>query len=579
MPHTSADRPWNHAAAVRAITRADRAGQATPVATGLLRALPGVLDAVVGDPVPGAEVVVPMASGQTLSLSCSGPADPRLAPLADTVAATLEAVAPAGVDFRDALIAQMPTFIALFSPDGLLLWTNVVEWPDGTRVAYGQTQISAITALVHPGDQGALAESLATLHERDPGGQIRNTVRVRRDDGGWIVMDVIVLDRVDDPAIGGLITFSSDVTALHDTEYTLALTAARLDALVGALHVGVLLQDADRTVLIANSTAATLLDLRKPPAELAGLGAEELRGLRGMPAEHYREIDELGRRCLADGVEVHGAEVALGAHRVVEVDFVPVVLDDRRLGQLWVLRDVTEQVELQRALVARNDELSRLAALKTEFIATVSHELRTPLTTLTTLTPMLTDGGDGLLAQAVERNVTRLAELVETLLFLAAVESRSRELEIVPTRLEPLVGAQVAALAAHASTRSVLVVHQQPGAVTVVPGDRELLARMVHHVLAAAIGSSPPSATVRVCSAREPEGWVLEVTDECPLTVDAGRLFTTVPRGDREGDPLIGSGLGLALARAIAERHGGAVYLRPARQGGTTVRVELPLAV
>ncbi|PPK66457.1 histidine kinase dimerization/phospho-acceptor domain-containing protein [Actinokineospora auranticolor] len=582
MPDPNAVPRWDCAAAVRAVSWADRSGQAVPVAVALLRGLPGVVEAVVGAPVDGAAVVIPLRTGDALSVCCDGEPDPRLAPLVDTVAATLDASRADGgaVDFRDAVLSQSPSFIALFAPDGGLRWGNMTHWPDGTVVRYDETNTSAISGMVHPDDQRTLLSLMSSLHEREPGGHDRHTARVRLPEDRWMVMDIDIFDRYDDPLIGGLIAYGRDVTDLHETESTLRLIATQLKILVDSLEVGVLLQDADRVLLIANTAATALLDLRKPPAELAGLSWEDIHRLRGLPPAYYTELDDLARRCMADGVPVRGAMVGLGPHKVVELDFVPVRVGKLRLGALWVMRDVTEQVELQAALVRRNEELSRLAALKTEFIATVSHELRTPLTTLTSLTPMLADGaGDRVLGQAVQRNVNRLATLVETLLFLAGLESHSRSLVITHTRMETLVLEQIAILASHAAARSVVVAHRPPPTVTVLTGDRDLLARMIHHVVAAAIGSSPPSTTVRVTSHVDAERWSLDVTDENPLPVAASRMFTTMPDGGSgaEGDPLIGSGLGLTLARAIAERHGGGITFTRSAAGGTTIRIELPL--
>ncbi|SES39228.1 sensor histidine kinase [Actinokineospora terrae] len=583
MADTSAgSSPWDCAAVVRAVTWADRSGRAVHAALGVLRALPGVVDAHIGTPVPDATITVQLTSGGAVSVRCGGEPDPRLAPLVDTVAATLDGVRTDGgvIDFRDAVIAQMPSIVALFTPEGLLRWSNMVHWPDGTPVRYGETTLSAITSLVHPDDQPQLANLIETLHADNRGGQIRHSARVRTP-VGWRVLDIDFLDRIDDPAIGGLVAFAHDITALQEAQRAKEVTATRLRQLVDSLEVGVLLQDDDRVVLTINTAAAAMLDLRGDAAELSGQRAEVVRGLRGLPPGHYSGLDELARQCMAEGLVVRRAVVPFGPDRVLEVDFLPIKDDRERLGNLWVLRDVTEQVESQRSLQRRNAELSRLASLKTEFIATVSHELRTPLTTLTSLTPLLTDGqGDRTLALAVDRNVHRMATLVEKLLFLAGLESHSRHLDLAPTPVGPLVAEQIATLSRPAADRSVTVVSGLGADATVLTGDRDLLARMVHHVVAAAIGSSPPSASVHVRSSVGGDDWVLEVIDENPLPGDSGRLFTTMTLGENDGDLIVGSGLGLVLARAIAERHGGAMVLTPSHggNGGTVIRLELPLA-
>ncbi|MEU5695144.1 PAS domain-containing sensor histidine kinase [Actinosynnema sp. NPDC020468] len=573
--------PWDVAGAVRAVTRAGRVGHGASAAVGVLRALPVVRTAEVVTHAPPwtGDVVVPLEAGGAVVVTAAP--DPRLTAFVEAVAAAVDAAAfpISGIALRDAIIAEMPTIVCLFGPDGLLRWSNLTRWPDGTPLRYGESRMDAVAALVHPEDQTELAALMADLHTDDPGGAVRYTARVRNESGGWAVMDVIFLDRVDDPVINGLVAFARDVTDLHDAEYHLRATATRLKTLVNALEVGVVLQDADRRLLLVNQAAVGLLGLAGEPGELTGLTSPELIARRVRPAEDYVELDALAARCLADGVPVHGAEVQFG-DLVVEVDFVPMRLEELRLGQMWVLRDVTDQVELEKALLRRNEELSRLSALKTEFVATVSHELRTPLTALTSLTPMLVSGRDGdgrLVAEAVERNVLRMATLVETLLFLAGVESHSLELAVADADVDGLVRSQVGRLDEHASALSVGLTVDAPTPGTVLRGDPSLLTRMVHHVVSAAIGTSPPSGRVSVRSCATRTSWTVEVTDDVPLTVEAGRLFTTVPRGHRSPDPLVGSGLGLALARAIAERHGGAVYLNPSPHGGTTVRVELPL--
>jgi PAS domain S-box-containing protein len=371
---------------------------------------------------------------------------------------------------------------------------------------------------------------------------------------------------------------------LRQLEYDRLVTAARLQALVDSMRVGVILQDADQTVLIANEAATTVLGLAVGPVELTGLAGPELVALRRRPPEHYAELDRLAAAWIRAQEPLRGREVPIGPELTIEVDLVPIATDERGHGQLWVLRDVTEQVQARQALVRRNEELSRLAGLKTEFLSLVSHELRTPLTALTGVTALLADTGDEdgrVLAGAVLRNVQRLTALVETLLLLAGLESHSRPLQVVTTDVDGLLRDALAAAAPLAESYLVdLRVSGRDDAGTELPGDAGLIARMLQLVIAAAIGVSAPESKVDVCSWTDHAAgrWVVEVTDENELTVGAGRMFTTVPRSPRGTDPLIGSGLGLALARAISERHGGAVYLLASDDGGTTVRVELALA-
>ncbi|ATE54011.1 sensor histidine kinase [Actinosynnema pretiosum] len=580
--------PAEVAAVVRSVVRAGYTGRAPEQAVRVLLALPGVLSAMVredGPPWRG-DVVVPLERGGAVVVQAE-PVTKRLQIIADAVAAALDGVGPPAreVALRDAIVSQMPTMVALFDANGYLRWSNTRKWMDGTALVYGEHVADTAAEGVHPDDRETVLDAILGLHAADPGGTARVQARVRGADGGWIFVDVIVLDRIDDPVIGGLVTFSRDMTDLRDAQYHSRVTSARLYMLIDALRVGVILQDNDRKVLTVNTTALELLDLEGEPRELVGLTGREMGPRRRRPPEDYEHLDRLAMRCVTATEPVHASSVPLGPDRVLEVDFLQVRGENELFGQLWVLRDVTDQVSLRRALETRNAELSRLSALKTEFISTISHELRTPLTALTSLTPLLVaDWRDGerQVAEAVERNVNRMAGLVETLLLLAKVESHSKELEIASVDLDRLVRDGAHAVEAAAEARAVRVQVDTPVLPTQARGDGELLSCMTYHAVAAAVATSPPSASVRVTSTVGGHGeWSMEVTDEVPLGGAGGRLFTTLPRegAGSGGDQLAGSALGLALVRAIAERHGGAVFLTPSPEGGTTVRIELPLDV
>jgi signal transduction histidine kinase len=358
--------------------------------------------------------------------------------------------------------------------------------------------------------------------------------------------------------------------------------ASYMEPLVRGMQTGILMVTVDRVVLVANEALISQFEVGATPEQLIGMNAGDMLDLRIRPVEDYREIDEFIRECVEVGEPRHGVEMGLGPDQTVEVDFVPIVDNGTLIGRLWGIRNATERTLARRALERRNEELSRLATLKTEFLATMSHELRTPLTALTGLTELLTAGmagEDHVIAEAVRRNVERMNLLVETLLLLAKVESGDLPLEVGDFDVIGLLRRTVTGAMSTADFLSVrLRLATDTGTPLVISGDEKLIGQMLHHALVSVVsGSGSDSAVdVRFETDDAADRWVVEIANHRPHASTESFMFTRSPQAE-PGTQSIGSGLGITLARAIAERHGGSLDIKPPEDGDHIVRVELPL--
>jgi signal transduction histidine kinase len=232
----------------------------------------------------------------------------------------------------------------------------------------------------------------------------------------------------------------------------------------------------------------------------------------------------------------------------------------------------------------RADELARnLAAATDEYVALVGHELRTPLTSITSYVQLIAENPDVTgelreLVEVVDRNSRRLRRLIEQLLDLAALEAGHLLLAVDLVDLAAVAGASVARARSAAAGRGIAIDAGVPDSLTLT-GDADRLTQMLDGLLDNAIKFSPDGSTVRVTATGDDDTVTLTVTDtgiglpadEQPL------LFRRLYRGDNarhRGIP--GNGLGLALSRAIVERHRGTITLAPHHPAGTTVTVRLP---
>ncbi len=239
--------------------------------------------------------------------------------------------------------------------------------------------------------------------------------------------------------------------------------------------------------------------------------------------------------------------------------------------------------ELGRFAQAFNALLDRLSAAldgQRQFMADASHELRTPVSVVRTTAQVTMARGarseddyrESL--SIIEQQSARLARLVDAMFLLSRAEAAG-----IPVANEPLYLDDLAAECA----RALRVVGTQQGvelrtcgddAVTAF-GDGVLLRQMVSNLLENAIRHAKPQGLVTVAVKRNRTGATITVTDDgAGIPVDQQRrIFDRFFRLDTRSG---GAGLGLPIARWIAEAHGGTLVLESSSAAGSCFTVTLP---
>jgi signal transduction histidine kinase len=232
---------------------------------------------------------------------------------------------------------------------------------------------------------------------------------------------------------------------------------------------------------------------------------------------------------------------------------------------------------------------ARLMALDSErsaFLADVGHQLRTPLTVIRGEADVALRGTvtESSLRQSMERVRTQAAELVLLLEELLAAVRQGTEVE--PAAMSEIALGDVAAAAASegkvlADPREVTIVVERPAAPLVVAGNFQRLKQALMIGLDNAVKHAPPGSTITIGAARTARGAVLSIADEGPgvPAEDQPNLFRRFYRGRQENELLnTGFGLGLAIARQVAEQHGGTASLGNRATGGALFEIVLPPA-
>jgi two-component system sensor histidine kinase KdpD len=256
-------------------------------------------------------------------------------------------------------------------------------------------------------------------------------------------------------------------------------------------------------------------------------------------------------------------------------------------------REVATAVSAQVAIVlarsiaieasARMEAAREGERLRAALIDSLTHELRTPLTSIRAAATTLVEA-KGLddesrldLAMIVDEEASRLDALIGEAVEMAEIDANVVQVHLVPQHPRALLDQAVeesrVALAPHKIT---INVHEPDDPAWFDP---HLLGRVLRHLLENAARFTPPGGRITLSSSREADRLGFRVDDNGPGidSHDLPLIFEKFYRGKKSASGGKGTGMGLAISRAILAAHGGGIEAVSAPRQGASFRFWVPL--
>ncbi|HEY2384511.1 MAG TPA: ATP-binding protein [Terriglobia bacterium] len=363
-----------------------------------------------------------------------------------------------------------------------------------------------------------------------------------------------------------------------------------LAAIVASADDGIISKTLDGTIRTWNEGAQRILGYT--PQEIVGKPVYKL-----IPHHLYDEEREILLKISQGGHVSHFDTIRIAKDgRQLNVSLSISPIKDRQgniIGASKILRDITErkrieeerQAALNEARHARQ-EAEVASRVKDEFLATISHELRTPLTAVLGWVRMLRAGKldpetSGRAMEVIDRNVRSQAQLIEDLLDISRITMGKLRLDVRPVQPASVISAAVESLRFAADARQTRIQTVLDSNAGPIVGDFERLQQVVWNLLSNAIKFTPKGGRVQVVLERVNSHIEIRVTDTgrglkpefLPYIFNRfsqAEAVTTRTHG--------GLGMGLAIAKAIVELHGGTITGTSEGEGkGATFTVHLPL--
>jgi len=353
----------------------------------------------------------------------------------------------------------------------------------------------------------------------------------------------------------------------------MAERSARLDSILGSMTDGLWVYDANGEVVDVNQAALNMFGLasRAEAVEQSSFAKLNLRDSDGrpIPRDELPQARALGGQTVPDYLAI-GRHLITGLDLDLSIAAAPIE-SHGIVGAVLVIRDISALQELDHK--------------KDEFLSVASHELRTPLTTIKGYTQLLAQTMDELEPEeratymgAVLGEIERMMGLISELLDVSRIETNRLQIRPQAIGWPDFIDARISAFRVQHPTR---LIHYRAGAAgTPVLADPDRMRQVVDNLLSNAIKYSAEGTEIEVCVAVE-NGSVLTSVTDAGIGIprdEIPQLFERFHRARNVSSRYYGGlGLGLYIARAIIEAHGGAITVDSEEGQGSTFTMRLPL--
>lgn len=345
----------------------------------------------------------------------------------------------------------------------------------------------------------------------------------------------------------------------------------RLMAMLDAVADGILILEADHSIQHCNPALARML----------AIPLEKVRGSSHDSLIHWanRKVGTTLQEAEAGGwpltphatLYVEGDLERNGLTPLpVGITYSPLVSTEGRLLNIIALvRDITRFREAEE--------------LKTTFISVISHELKTPVALIKGYVSTLRRDDahwdreviqDSL--EVIEEEADRLTGLIENLLDASRLQAGALSINKSDVALDLLVRRIAERFTSQSDIHSIVI--DIPDSFPVIIGDEDRLAQVLANLISNAIKYSPVGGEIKISGQVHPRQVVICVKDQGPgiATSDIPFVFDRFFRSSETSRSTKGAGLGLYLARAVVEAHGGQIWVDPNPGDGVRMCFSLP---
>jgi len=360
--------------------------------------------------------------------------------------------------------------------------------------------------------------------------------------------------------------------------------------LIKNLNNGILVEDANRKIVLVNHLFCQMMNLSLDPDRMIGMDCGEagdtLKLLFRDSDSILQRVDEL----IAKRELVTGDELYMLDGKVLVRDYIPIYVENEFKGNLWKFQDITLVKQEELALHEAKEQAEESSRAKEMFLANMSHEIRTPMNAIMgmcqQLKKTLLDNQQRSWLDTIDSAAENLLVVINDILDITKIEAGKLDIETIGFRMKDILSRATKVMQHKAEEKGINLSWSLDGNISpVLIGDPYRLNQVLLNLIGNAIKFTPKGSVSITCSAGGPlnigEIQCVRITvKDTGIGMDEpflNRLFDKFSQEDRTVTRKYGgTGLGMSICKQLVGLMSGHIHVKSQKDEGTEVVLNIP---
>lgn len=366
------------------------------------------------------------------------------------------------------------------------------------------------------------------------------------------------------------------------------INANRLQYLISNLGKGILVEDENHLVVLVNQQFCDLFNIPITPEQMVGFNCLDALQQSLFLFKNSEEVKEDIFGMMGKREAVIGKEVQFADGRILERDYVPIIIENTFKGQLWSYADVTQNRQLQRALVEAKNKAVHSERAKSAFLSNMSHEIRTPMNAVIGLSEQLSMTELNEQQQYFVKNISDSANgllgIINDILDMAKIEAGKMNIERGVVSLAEVSKSVENILKPKAEEKGLsLHTNFDDSISNSLIGDVVRIRQILMNILGNAIKFTTVGSIeskIEMLKNDEHEQLIQFICTDSGIGIAEDSLKKIFDEFYQENSSntngVTGSGLGLSITHQLVNMMGGRIWIESKKGIGTKVFIQIP---